>query len=60
MLLTNKNEFEKCAICEKRFCNGEKFMLITKSLWKFYSTRNEHIEVRETVAKCLKCYGDFE
>ena len=60
MLIQEKNEFEKCMICDKRFAENEKFMLITSSLWRYGKSSNEQIEIRNTVIKCLKCYGEFE
>jgi hypothetical protein len=60
MQLANKNEFEKCSICDKKFSKDEKFILTSTSLWRYGTFSNEHIEIRNTVVKCLKCYGEFE
>jgi hypothetical protein len=59
-IYATKNEFEKCSICDKKLAIGEKFILVTTSLWRYGRTSNEHIEARNTVVKCLKCFGEFE
>jgi hypothetical protein len=59
-LYATKREFEKCSICDKKIVIGEKFIIITTSLWRCGTSSNEQIETRNSVIKCLKCYGEFE
>jgi hypothetical protein len=54
MPVYDKNEFEKCSICDKRFAKGEKFILITTSLWRYGTTCNEQMKKDELKIKMYR------